>query len=230
VSTRARLLAWSAPVALLLVLVIVKTASMVVASRSAATAFATGDTETLRTDVAVLRVFDVVDPAGTALAAGGLAVLDGRLDEAERQFAAAGADCPAVTGLVLVRETRGDDAVGASDGPLAIDRYRSALDAAGDAPDVCFGANADPDGERREVLADTVPRLQRKLAVLERPLAPPPLPPPPAAGAPPPPASPESGPAEDREPDTRRLDPDAGDPLDKLRQILQDSASVRGGP
>lgn len=228
-STRARLLAWSAPVALVLVLVIVKTASMVVASRSATTAFATGDADTLRTDVAVLRVLDVVDPAGTALAAGGLAVLDGRLDEAERQFAAAGADCPAVTGLVLVRETRGDDAVGASDGPLAIDRYRSALDAARSAPAACFAANTDPDGERRRVLADTVPRLQRKLAVLERPLAPSP-PPPPAAGAPPPPASPESGPADDRESDTRRLDPDAGDPLDKLRQILQDSASVRGGP
>jgi hypothetical protein len=131
--------------------------------------------------------------------------------------------------LVLVRETRGDDAVGASDGPLAIDRYRGALTAATAAPRECFGANADPDPERRAVLADTVPRLQRKLAVLERPLAPPP-PPPPAAGTPPPPPPPTSGSTERPPPDVRQLHPETGDPLDRLRQILQDSASARGGP
>lgn len=225
---RRRLLLWSAPVALLLVVAILKTTSMVVATRSAATAYADGDAESLRTDVTILRVLDVVDPAGTALAAGGLAVLDGRLDEAERQFAAAGDGCPAVVNLVMVRETMGDDAVGAAEGPLAIDRYRNALNAATGAPDTCFGANTDPDAERRAVVADTVPRLQRKLAVLERPLAPPP-PPPPAAGRPPPPP-PASGPADRVPPETRQLNPDAGDPLEKLRQILEDSASVRGGP
>jgi hypothetical protein len=229
VTRRRKLLLWSAPVALLLVVVILKTTSMVLASRSAATAYARGDAAALRSDVAVLRVLDVVDPAGTAFAAGGLAVLDGRLDEAERQFAAAGTGCPAQVSLVLVRETRGDDAVGASDGPLAIDRYRGALNAATAAPRECFGANTDPDPERHAVLADTLPRLQRKLAVLERPLAPPP-PPPPAAGTPPPPPPPASGPADRPPPDVRQLHPETGDPLDRLRQILEDSASARGGP
>lgn len=226
--TRRRLLLWSAPVALLLIVVIVKMTSMTVASRSAAEAYANGDIDTLRTDVSILRVLDLVDPAGTALAAGGLAVLDGRLDEAERQYAAAGDECPALVNLTLVRETRGDEAVGAADGPLAIDRYRSALDVALTVPESCFATDADANPERRAVLTDTVPRLQRKLALLERPLAPPP-PPPPAAGAPatPPPAA---GPAQRSGPEERQLDPDAGDPLDKLRQILRDSASVRGGP
>lgn len=226
--TRRRLLLWSAPVALLLVAVIVAVTTWVVASRSAAAAYAEGDVESLRTDVSILSILDVVDPEGSALAAGGLAVLDGRLDEAERQFATAGDGCPAVANLVLVRETMGDDAVGAADGPLAIERYRDALDTAQGAPAECFGGNADPDAERRAVLADTVPRLQRKLAVLERPLAPPP--PPPAAGAPPPPPPPGAGQTGRGSPETRRLNPGAGDPLDKLRQILGDSASVRGGP
>lgn len=226
-TARRRLLLWSAPIALLLVVVIVKTVSMVVAGRSAADAYARGDVDALRTDVSILRVLDVVDPAGTAFAAGGLAVLDGRLDEAERQFTRAGQGCGALVGLTLVRETRGDDAVGASDGPLAIERYRTALDTAQNAPEDCLAANLDPNPERRAVLADTVPRLQRKLALLERPLAPPPPPPPAAGAAPPPPAA---GPGERGSPETRLLNPDAGDPLDRLRQILEDSAAVRGGP
>lgn len=224
--TRRRLLLWSAPVVLLVVVVIVKATTMVLASRSATTAYATGDADTLRRDVTILRILDV-HPSRTALAAGGLAVLDGRLDEAERQFDAAGDACPAVTNLVLVRETRGDDAVGASDGPLAIDRYRAAVSAAREAPG-CFGGNDDPDAERRATLADTVPRLERKLAVLERPLPPQPPPPAPTAGGTPPPP-PSAGP--DRgAPENRLLNPEGGAPLDKLREILRDAAAARGGP
>lgn len=227
---RRRLLLWSAPVVALLVAVIVAVTAAVLASRSAVTAVERGDVDTLRRDVAVLQIVGVIDSATTDFATGSLAVLEGRLDEAERRFAASSEehpDCRALTNLLLVRETMGDDAVGANNGPLAIGRYRSALSVATDSPDVCFAGNTDADAERRAVLADSAPRLERKLAILERPLAPPP--PPQPAGAPPPPSPGGARPTE-QPPEERLLNPDSADPLDRLQQILEDAAAARGGP
>jgi hypothetical protein len=204
---RRRLLIWSAPVALLLVGAIVWMCVTGVAGQSAASEFKAGVT----------------------------AVDDRRLPEADRHFsAAAGRDpanaCPALVNLVLVRETLGDDAVAAGEGPAAIDRYRDALSVVTSAPDGCFAGNEDPDAERRAVRADSAGRLQTKLDRLQAPL--PPLPPPAAPPPPPPPATPppadSSAPAQD--PDERRLYPGSGDPLDKLGQLLQDGAEVRGAP
>lgn len=205
-TARRRLLVWSAPVALLLVVVIVRLCVAGFAGHSAASEF----------------------KAGIA------AVGELRLPEAERHFSAAaaadpGPSCSALVNLVLVRETRGDNAVAAADGPGAIDRYRDALAAVTAAPDRCFADNDDTDVERRAVRADSANRLQIKLDRLQGPLpalpsAAPPPPPPPAA---PPPAA-GSGPGE--EPDQRRLNPNSGDPLDKLGQLLQDSAEANGAP
>ncbi len=231
---RRRLLLWSAPVVLLLVAVVVELITLTVVSRSAATHFAESDTDALRSDVAVLSYLDVVDPTRTALAAGSLAVLEGRLDEAERQFsdAAASGACTPLVNLTLVRETLGDRLVAEADGPGAIERYRAALTVVTGAPPGCFAGNDDPDLERRAVRADSEARLKRKLAALEAPL--PPLPPPAAAPPPPPPpaaaAPPVSGPASPDEDRIRQLNPRSGDPLERLQQLLEDAAADRGAP
>lgn len=232
---RRRLLIWSAPVALVLLAVLVAVTTTIVTSRWAATDFANRDSDALRRDVAILDVAGVVAPGRADVAAGSLAVLDGKLDEAERHFADAvrsGASCDADVNLVLVRETMGDRRVAASDGPGAIARYRAALDVVTDAPRECFADNADADLERRAVRADAEARLKRKLAVLEAPL--PPAPPPPPAAAPPPPPPPAAAPP-DRSaarPDDRprQLNPTTGDPLERLQQLLEDGAGVRGAP
>ncbi|UNB52498.1 hypothetical protein [Mycolicibacterium sp. YH-1] len=206
-ASRRRLLVWSAPVALLLVVAIAWLCATGIAGQSAAAEFKAGVT----------------------------AVADRRLPEAERHFAEAAdgdpADsCPALVNLVLVRETRGDDAVAAGDGPGAIDRYRDALAVVASAPGGCFAGNEDSDAERRAVRADSANRLQTKLDRLQAPL--PALPPPAAPPPPPPPAAPPpaKGPAPEQQPDVRRLDPAGGDPLDKLGQLLEDAAEVRGAP
>lgn len=229
---RRRLLLWSAPVVLLLLVLAAKAGSMTIAGDSAAAAFERGDVDTLRSDVATLRFLDplnaLVSSEAPAFADGALAVLEGRLSDAEDRFsdAAASRDCPAVVNLALVRETLGDQFVGTGDGPAALARYRAALGTVTDAPEGCFAGNDDPDAERRDVRADAANRLARKIALLERPLAPPPPVAPPPAATPPPGGAPDA--AADAPEARRTLAP--GDPLDQLRQLLTDGAGVRGGP
>ena len=227
---RRRLLIGSAPAVLLVVVAIVKLASMGIAGHRVVDDYARGDVDALRSDVAVLSVLDVVDPETTAHATGALAVLEGRLDDAEREFSEAGQGCPAVVDLALVREARGDAAVADADGPGAIERYRRALDGVRGAPTNCFATNDDSDPDRRAFRAATQPRLEEKLARLEAPLPalPPAAPAPPPA--PPPEAAPGSTPGQRDDPAQRRLNPGSGDPLDRLQQLLQDGASVTGGP
>ena len=206
---RRRLLVWSAPAALLIVAAIVASTSVVIAHHSVA----------------------------SDITAGNLAAREGRLDEAERRFAdAVRADpaqsCSAQVNLELVRETSGDGEVAAGDRPAAIDRYRAALTVVDDAPGGCFEANGDADAARRVIRAESRSRLEAKLALLERPLPPPPAanPPPPPPPAPPP-LSPASGSREaPSEPEERRLNPGTMDPLDSLRQLLEDGAAQRGAP
>jgi hypothetical protein len=204
---RRRLLLWSAPVVLLLIVVAAWLCVAGIASHSAAADFA----------------------------AGASAVTDRRLPEAERHFTDAaradpGHSCPALVNLVLVRETLGDDAVAAADGPGAIDRYRDALAVVTAAPGGCFAGNDDSDTERRSVRADSAERLQTKLDRLQAPLPPLPPPPPPPPPAPPAAPPPAGGSAPQQDPDERRLNPGSGDPLDKLGQLLEDAAEVRGAP
>jgi hypothetical protein len=127
--------------------------------------------------------------------------------------------------LELVRERQADidGWEGRTDEARA--RYRSALAIVQNAPGGCFADNTDPDAERRAVRKDAAARLEAKLAGLDKPTPPPPPAPPPTA--PPPPAAPPP-PVGASDPEGQqgelRLDPGAGDPTDKLRQILQDAA------
>jgi hypothetical protein len=225
-TTRLRLLLFSAPVAVLSVMMIAKSISVVIAGHSASSAFAERDTDSLRAAVDTLNVVNIAEPAKAHFAAGGLAVLENRLEDADREFAAslsqtALADsCPARVNLELVRETLGDRAGAVPDGKAAGDRYRSAQTVVQEAPGGCFAGNTDPDAARRQLRADAAARLEFKLAAIQ--VAPPPAAPVAPAVAPPPPES--VGVVPPAADDELRLDPGVGDPLDRLRQILQDAA------
>lgn len=211
-TVRRRLLVYSAPVALVLAIAVVKLLSVVVIGNSAATSFTDRDTEALAREVARLQVLDVVQPGKANFAAGALAVLEDRLADADRNFAEAverldtAESCSARVNLELVRETRGDRAITASDSRMALTHYLAARDVVDRAPGGCFAG-------------DVPARLNSKIdgaGVIPPPNAPPP---PPAAQAPPP------GPAgAATTPPRNRLDPEAGDPLDRLQQILRDAA------
>lgn len=230
---RRRLLIYSAPLVLLLVLVVVKLISVVLAGNSAVSAFERGDGGAVRDDASVLGVANVVEPAKAPFAAGAAAVLDGRLEEADVDFVAALArtdaahSCPVRVNLELVRETQGDRAAAAGDRSRAEERYASALAVIADAPRACFADNTDPDTQRQAIRRDAEKRLADKRNALNAgppaapPAAPPPPPPPPVALPLPIAVSPDG-----REIPPRRLDPTEGDPLTKLQQVLQDAAGA----
>lgn len=223
--TRRKLLLWSAPVAAVLVLVIVKALSVVIAGDSAARNFAAGRLDALRTDVAVLGTLNIVEPARAQVAAGGLAVLEDRLDDADVAFASAlghtasESSCPVRIDLELVRETLGDRAADRFDAAAAARHYGDALQVVRQAPERCFAGNADPDDDRRAIRESAAARLADKLRAVAA--VPPPPPPPPAVGVPVP--APAGGAAPTEQDPGRQLHPGAGDPLERLRQILQDA-------
>lgn len=232
---RRRLLVASAPATVLALLVVVKLISVVLAGNSAISAFRDGDADAVRDDATVLGMLNVVQPANAPFAAGTAAVLDGRLEDADRDFTAAlalteaAASCPTLVNLELVRETQGDRAAATGDLQRADERYASALDIVEQAPRGCFAGNADTDPQRQAVRDDAANRLAIKRSGLTSappvlPPASPPPPPPPAVAPPPlPPAVTPDG----EEIPPRPLDP-AGDPLDVLQRILQDAAGVSG--
>jgi len=227
---RRRLVVFSAPVALLLVVVVVKALSVVIAGDSATSAYNERDNGGLQNAVDTLSVLNVVEPAKAHFAAGGLAVLDNRLEEAARQFSESLAraepaeSCAARVNLELVRETLGDRAVAAFDARTAVAQYLSARTVVEQAQAGCFAGNTDSDPRRRALRNDTLPRLDSKIAAAQ--VAPPPPPPPPEATASPPPAQSEGT---QTDTDTRlRLEPGAGTPLDRLQQILRDAAARDG--
>jgi hypothetical protein len=228
---RRRLLVFSAPIAVLMVVALLKMCSVVIAGGLAASDFAQKDTGALRTDVAALNVLNVVEPAKAYFAAGDLAVLDGRLEDADKQFSQAlthtgpADSCDTRVNLELVRETLGDKAAGVLDVETAVARYRDALTAVNDAPAGCFAGNADPDQERRIIREEAAARLNGKIDDLA--VAPPPLPPPAAAPPPPPPPPPAGESAPDERDPRLRLNPDSGDPLQRLQQILRDAAAAQ---
>lgn len=225
---RRRLLVFSAPLTLLLVVVIVKSLSVVMAGDSAASAFTERDNAGLRRAVDSLTVLNVIEPAKAYFAAGSLAVLDNRLEEADRQFSESLArtehaeSCATRVNLQLVRETLGDRAAAALDGRTAVAQYVSARTVVEQAPRGCFAGNADTDAERQALRDDALRRLNAKIDAAQ--VAPLPPPPPPGATATPPPPAQSGGTS--AETDTRlRLEP--GTPMDQLQQILRDAAASR---
>jgi hypothetical protein len=233
---RRRLLLVSTPLAVVVLLAALKMISLVLAGNSAITDFRGRDTAALRDDVAVLNVFNVIDPEKALFATGDLAVLERRLDEADAQFSAAlsrtdpARSCPVRINLELVREVQGDTAVGDGNPDRARERYTTALAVIDAAPAGCFAGNPDPEPERRALRSEAAARVGAKLAALNQP------PPPPAAEpsapqpfAPPPPPIPVIPviTAPDVAQPPRRLDPGEGNPLERLQQLLQDSAAAR---
>jgi hypothetical protein len=230
---RRRLLWVLTPVAVLAVLVAVKLASLVLAGDAAISAYDRGDADALRRAVGVLGVADVVAPARTDLAEGALAVLDGRLADADAAFTdalahtAVGESCAVRVNLELVREALGDLAARDGDVPAAERRYTGALTVVGEAPPTCFAGNTDPDPQRRAVRAGAAARLAAKLEALRSPQAARAAPPAvPVAPPPPPPPPPAGGAGEPDPAQPRELGP--GAPLDRLRQLLQDAAGQAG--
>ena len=226
---RRRLLLVSAPAVLALLVVAVKMISVVVAGNSAGANYADRDADALRSDAAVLSVLNVLEPAKAPFAQGTSAVLDDRLADADARFSEALArtptdqSCPVLINLELVRERQGDVDAWENRPEAARDRYLSALGLVEAAPPGCFAGNTDPDPQRSAVRTDTAPRLTAKLAGLGSP----PPPPPAAPEAAPPPQVPPPAlavPAPESERPALRLNPGTGDPLDRLRQILQDAA------
>ncbi|GFG52552.1 hypothetical protein CQY20_09300 [Mycolicibacterium agri] len=229
---RRRLLWLSAPVVAVALLVSLKMLSVVIAGHSAVSNFESKDADGLHDNASTLAFANVIEPAKAPFAAGAAAVLDGRLDEADAKFLESLSltprqqSCPVRINLQLTRERQGDIDAWEGRPDEARDRYSSALTVVNEAPAGCFAGNDDPDEDRRAVRNDAAARLAAKIAGLDVPPAAPPPPPPPAAAAPPPPPPPAAPDAAD--PDaplpTLLLEPDAGDPADKLRQILQDAA------
>jgi hypothetical protein len=222
---RRRLLLFSAPVALLFVVVIVKSLSVVIAGDSAASAFAEQDSAELRRAVDSLTVLNVIEPAKAYFAAGSLAVLDNRLEEADRQFGESLArtdSCATRVNLQLVRETLGDRAAAVLDGRTAVAQYVSARTVVEQAPQGCFAGNADADPERQVLRDDALRRLNAKIDAAQ--VAPPPPPPPPGATVTPPPPA-QSGETSAETDSQLRLEP--GTPMDQLQQILRDAAASR---
>lgn len=222
---RRRLLVYSAPVALILVVMIVKSLSVVVAGDSAASAYAERDNAGLRRAVDTLNVFNVIEPDRASFAAGTLAVLDNRLEEADRRFSASLArreSCEARVNLELVRETLGDRAAAVFDNRAAVGHYLAARSVVEQARAGCFAGNTDPDLQRRELRNDALPRLNRKIDAAN--VAPPPPPPPPEVTSSPPPPAQTGGTTTDSD---RQLVLAPGTPPERLQQILRDAAAGR---
>ncbi|OBB93686.1 hypothetical protein [Mycolicibacterium peregrinum] len=213
-TVRRRLLVYSAPVALVLVIAIVKLLSVVLIGNSTAASFTDRDIEALRNEVGRLQVLNVVEPGKASFAAGALAVLEGRLVDADQNFSDAVArlngaqSCSARINLELVRESLGDRAAAASDGRTALSHYLSAREVIDRAPAGCFADSEAP------------ARLNSKIGAAGAIVPPNPPPPAPAAPVLPPGAG---GTAPTQPPN--RLDPTSGDPLDRLQQILRDAAT-----
>jgi hypothetical protein len=179
---RRRLVVFSVPIALLLLAAIGKITSTMLTGDAAVADFARHDIDALRDDVESLSTVNVIQPGEVAFIAGDLAVLEGRLDDAEKKFDEAltrgGADgCSTRVNLELVRETQGDLAARNGDKGRAEERYTSALQVVSQAPAGCFKDNNDANPDRRKIRNDAEPRLRDKIKTLHLPPPPPAAPP-----------------------------------------------------
>lgn len=229
IRTRRRLLALSALPTIAAVVLGAKLISVAVVGDSARENFAAGDIGALRDDVSILQMLNIVEPANAQWAAGGLAVLEDRLDDAQAHFEAALANtdaaqsCPVRVNLQLVTERQGDIDAWEARLDEARQTYETSLTVIAEAPSGCFAGNSDPDPRRQAVRQDAEARVRAKIAGLGTvaPLAPPSPPPPAAPEAPAPPPASAVDPGAPQDP--RRLDV-GGDPLEVLRQVLRDAA------
>ncbi|CAN7681923.1 hypothetical protein [Mycolicibacterium frederiksbergense] len=210
---RRRLLLYSAPVVLVVLILVVKLVSVVVAGNAALNHFSESDATALADDAGTLQTLNIIEPEKAHYVAGTAAVLRNRLDEADRQFSLAldrtdhDESCAVRINLELVRETRGDSAAAMFQAQAAAALYLGAKQVIAGAPADCVDAGA-------------AARLDAKIAAVTAPPPPPPPSPPPV----PTPVAPAPGSAPTAAQDIE-LDPGQGDPLEKLQQILRDAAT-----
>ena len=245
---RRRMLLVSAPVVVVALLTAYKMISVVLAGDAAVSDFRGHDIGALGDDISAMSFLNVVKPDNVELAKGDLAALNGKLSEADSRFSGlltrtdAPRSCPVRINAELVRETQGDLAARSGELDQAEQRYLAALAVVKDAPGGCFAGNSDPDTDRRAVRNDAAARLADKIRALHTPppepasqraAVPPAPPPPPAAGAPAgsgpavlghanPDANPDHLPGSGPVPDLR-LQPGAGNLLDRLQEALRNS-------
>lgn len=180
---RRRLVVFSVPAALVLLIAVAKMISVLLVGGDAVGDFARHDTESLRDDISALSLLNIIEPHKVPFAQGDLAVLEGRLEDADHAFSSALAgtppadSCAVRVNLELVRETLGDLGARSGDKKLARQRYTGALDVVNTAAPHCFQDNNDPNPDRRRIRNATPERLKDKIESLDRPPAPPPPPP-----------------------------------------------------
>ncbi|HYB36126.1 MAG TPA: hypothetical protein VEF72_10355 [Mycobacterium sp.] len=168
---------FSIPIVVALLAAIGKIISTMLTGNAAISDFAHHDIDALSADVSTLHSLNIIEPGQVSFIAGDLAVLEGKLDDAEKHFTAAlartgGADsCPARINLELIRETQGDLAARNADKPRAEERYHSALQVISGAPAGCFHNNTDPNPDRRRIRNDAAARLADKIKALHLPPA-----------------------------------------------------------
>ncbi|MCH9729828.1 MAG: hypothetical protein K0U84_09165, partial [Actinomycetia bacterium] len=179
---RRRLVVASVPATVVLLVVVAKLISVQIGGHSAITHYQERNTGALRGDISLLSWMNIIEADKVPFVEGDLAVLEGRLDDAEASFRAAMAgrdSCDVRVNLELVQETQGDVAVRYRDKDRARERYTTALELVQSAPSNCFEGNDDPSAERAEIRRTTEPRLLLKIEALDEPPLPENTPPPP---------------------------------------------------
>jgi len=182
---RRQLIVLSLPMALAILTLAAMLATVLFTGRNVVENYSRHDTAALRSDLDTLGRFNILEPHKLPFAQGDLAVLEGRLDDAETSFRealSAREACPTRINLELVVETQGDLAAARGDIDTAEQRYTSARDTVRGAGGSCFAGNDDPDRDRRHIREDAEPRLGAKIDSLHQRRHQPP--PPPAPGEP----------------------------------------------
>ena len=208
---RRRLIVLSLPVALAILTLAAMLATVLLTGRNVVEDYSRHDTAALRSDLDTLGRFNILEPHKLPFAQGDLAVLEGRLDDAETSFRealSAREACPTRINLELVVETQGDLAAARGDIDTAEQRYTSARDTVRGAGESCFAGNDDPDPDRRHIREDAEPRLVAKIDSLHQQRNQPPSPPEPAS-PPPAPGEPTPQPGGSASPTTTPLVPTA---------------------
>lgn len=167
---RRRLLLWSIPVLVLLLLLAVKLVSVSVLGNRLPGQFAERDRDAMASTLRWLDLGSFGRDSHSTFAAGDLHVLDGDLPGALQRFEAAhrmdpGA-CPPRANFALVSETLSDEAL--RDGRFIDARtlLEPAAAAAGAEPS-CFATSPAPTADLRAIVAQTPQRLADKLAALK---------------------------------------------------------------
>ncbi|MCH9761747.1 MAG: hypothetical protein K0U75_14015 [Actinomycetia bacterium] len=173
---RRRLVVASVPATVVLLVIVAKLISVQLGGHSAISHYEAHNTDALRQDINLLSWMNIIEAHKVPFAQGDLAVLEGRLDDAEAAFSAAMAgrdSCDVRINLELVQETQGDVAVRYRDKDRARGRYTTALALVQGARPNCFADNNDPNPERAEIRHTTEPRLLQKIEALDKPPPPP---------------------------------------------------------